>query len=124
MSVVAYWPPEFQLWRSCIVAERLIRNRAAMIEAKGFSPPAVSSVALSTEYPAMTGTNLATTIWLMKLLKTDSMLASQLVPTDPLPEGTVTPRAAIHERSCGSVSKITVQHTHFPVLPLTWKLVP
>jgi len=72
----------------CIVAEIDIRKSAARIDESGFSPPATSSVAFSTKYAAITGTSRATTIWFTKFLKTVSILASQLVPTDPLAEGT------------------------------------
>src|SRR5260370_35978507 len=108
MSVGAYWPREFQPWRSCMVADRLIRKRAATIDPSGFSPEAPSRVALRTKYPARIGTNLATMIWLTKFLKIVSILANQLVPTDPLAEGTVMPCAAIHDTSGGTVSKRTV----------------
>ena len=94
------------------------------MEPIGFSPAAPSSVAFRTKNAARTGTSLATTIWFTKFLKTVSMLAIQLVPTDPLPEGMLMPCAAIHDRSCGSVKRTTVQRIHLPVRPFTWKLIP
>src|SRR5271163_3726511 len=124
MSVVAYCPPSFHPCISCMVADSDIKKSAATVEARGFSPAAPSRHALRTKYAARTGTNFATTIWLTKFVKMVCMLASQLVPIDPLPDGTVMPCAAIHDRSCGSVRNTTVHNTHFPVRPLTWKLVP
>src|SRR5580700_6582462 len=52
------------------------------------------------------------------------MLASQLVPTDPLADGMLIPCAATHDKSCGSVKRTMVQRTHLPVRPFTWKLIP
>jgi hypothetical protein len=55
-----------------MVADRLIRKRAATIDPSGLSPAAPSRVALRTKYPARIGTSFATTIWFTKLLKTVS----------------------------------------------------
>src|ERR1700687_4343009 len=52
------------------------------------------------------------------------MLASQLVPTDPLADGMLIPCAATHDNSCGSVRRTMVQRIHLPVRPFMWKLIP
>src|SRR5215469_5449850 len=117
MSVVANSEPLFQLCMSWTVPDTDKRKMPAMMDASGLCPSAASSAAFITQNAAKIGTNLATTMFEMKLVKLLSTLATHELPMPPPCAGIEIPCAANHDKNWGSVNRITDHSAHLWNLP-------
>src|ERR1700682_6058431 len=124
MSVVANCEPLLKLCIICTVEEMASRKMAVMIEPSGLSPWAPSSAAFNTKKDARSGTSFPTTSTVTKLLKLPSSPASHGLATDPPCAVISMPCPPNHERSWGSVRKMTDHSIHLGKLPPTWKFTP
>src|SRR5882724_57991 len=107
MSVLANSEPVFQLFMSWTMPDADSKKMAAMMDPSGLCPSAASSAAFRTQKAASTGTNLATTTSVTKLVKLVSTLATQALEMFPPCGGSEMPCAANQDRNWGRVNKIT-----------------
>src|SRR5579864_7846017 len=112
MSVVANCEPLFQPCISCIVLLIESIKIAAMIDGRGLCPCAASSAALRTKNEAVIGTSRETMKPETKFLKLVSIEVTQPAPA-PDCGGREIPCAANHDRTWGSVNRITDHTIHF-----------
>ena len=93
------------------------KNMAAIMDANGFSPAAVSRIVRSTKNAASVGTIRPTTKFVTKEAMSDWTPASHGVLIPPFGSGKAIPNEENHVKSGWSVRNTTAQNIHLVKLP-------